>query len=222
MFWYPVQRHRLPDRAQRTSSSVGSGLASRSALAVIIMPGVQNPHCSPCSSLKPSCSGCSSLAVARPSTVEISCPSAWTASIVHDFTAFPSTRTVHAPQLVVSQPMCVPVSPSPRRMRWDSSSLGSTSAILRSPLIVNRIRRTGTSLADASSLTTIVMSGRPLCRALGPAQDAYDERPHDVPLVLRAAAVVGPRLRRRGREIGGALDAVGGQRSPDQRVGRLR
>ena len=33
------------------------------------MPGVQNPHCSPCSSLKPSCSGCSSLAVARPSTV---------------------------------------------------------------------------------------------------------------------------------------------------------
>src|SRR5215472_5909654 len=103
MFWYPVQRHRLPDRAQRTSSSVGSGLASRSALAVIIMPGVQNPHCSPCSSLKPSCSGCSSLAVARPSTVEISCPSAWTASIVHDFTAVPSTRTVPAAHEVGQQ-----------------------------------------------------------------------------------------------------------------------
>ena len=93
------------------------------------MPGVQNPHCSPCSSLKPSCSGCSSLAVARPSTVVISRPSTWTASIVHDFTGLPSTCTVHAPQLVVSQPMCVPVSPSPRRIRCDSSSRGSTSAI---------------------------------------------------------------------------------------------
>src|SRR5262249_49768000 len=194
-------RQRLPDRAQRTSSSVGSGLASRRALAAIIMPGVQNPHCSPCSSLKPSCSGCSSLAVARPSTVEISCPSAWTASIVHDFTAVPSTRTVHAPQLVVSQPMCVPVSPSPRRMRWDSSSLGSTSAIFRAPLIENLIRRTGTSLADASSLTTIVMSGRPLCRALCAAQDAHDERPHDVPLVLRAAALLAPRPRPRAPHV---------------------
>ena len=114
------------------------------------MPGVQNPHWRPCSSLKPSWSGCSSLAVARPSTVLISCPSAWTASIVQDFTARPSTSTVHAPQLVVSQPMCVPVSPSPRRIRWESSSRGSTSAIFFAPLIVNLIRRTGTSLAASS------------------------------------------------------------------------
>src|SRR5579864_5023835 len=119
MFWYPVHRHRLPDSAHRTSSSVGSGLASRSALAASIMPGVQNPHCSPCSSLKPSCSGCSSLAVARPSTVPISCPSACTASMVQDFAGRPSTSTVHAPQLVVSHPMWVPVSPSPRRIRWE-------------------------------------------------------------------------------------------------------
>src|SRR5215470_12983562 len=67
-----------------------------------------------------------------------------------------------------------------------------------------------------------VMSRRLICRVLGTAQDAYDERPHDVPLVLRAAAVVGPRLRGCGREIGRLLDAVGGQRSPDERVGRLR
>src|SRR5580704_15621320 len=127
------------------SSSVGSGLASSSALAAIILPGVQNPHCSPCSSLKPSCSGCNSLAVARPSTVLISCPSACTASMVQDFTARPSTSTVHAPQLVVSQPMCVPVSPSPRRIRCASSSRGSTSATFFWPLILNLILLTGTS-----------------------------------------------------------------------------
>ena len=61
MFWYPVQRQRLPDSAQRTSSSVGSGFSSSSALAVSIIPGVQKPHCRPCSSLKPSWMGCSSL-----------------------------------------------------------------------------------------------------------------------------------------------------------------
>ena len=32
--------------------------------------------------------------------------------MVHDFTVFPFTITVHAPQLLVSQPMCVPVSRS--------------------------------------------------------------------------------------------------------------
>ena len=74
----------------------------------------------------------------------ISRPSTWTASIVHDFTGWPSTSSVHAPQLVVSQPMCVPVSPSPRRTRWASSSRGSTSATFLAPLTVNRIRRIGT------------------------------------------------------------------------------
>jgi hypothetical protein len=42
----------------------------------------------------------------------ISAPSAWTASIVHDFALVPSTWTVHAPQLLVSQPMWVPVRPN--------------------------------------------------------------------------------------------------------------
>ena len=119
-------------------------------MAAIIIPGVQNPHCSPCSALKPSWSGCSSLAVARPSTVSTVCPSTWTASIVQDLTALPSTSTVHAPQLVVSQPMCVPVSPTPRRIRWASSSRGSTSATFFAPLMVNLIRRAGKSAVASS------------------------------------------------------------------------
>jgi hypothetical protein len=38
---YPVQRHRLPDRASTICSRVGAGVESSSALAVTSMPGVQ-------------------------------------------------------------------------------------------------------------------------------------------------------------------------------------
>ena len=55
-------------------------------------------------------------------------PSACTAKTVHDFTGSPSSRTVQAPQCVVSQPIWVPVSRRFSRRRWTSSSRGSTSA----------------------------------------------------------------------------------------------
>src|SRR6185437_9646456 len=50
MFWYPVQRHRLPSSPSLTSSSVGCGLSRNRSAAAMIMPGVQYPHCSACSS----------------------------------------------------------------------------------------------------------------------------------------------------------------------------
>ena len=48
-------------------------------------------------------------------------PSACAASIVHDFTDSPSTSTVHAPQLDVSHPTLVPVSPHASRRYCTSS-----------------------------------------------------------------------------------------------------
>ena len=54
MLWYPVQRQKLPSSACRISVSEGSGLFCNKSAAAMIMPGVQNPHCKPCSSLKPS------------------------------------------------------------------------------------------------------------------------------------------------------------------------
>ena len=54
----------------------------------------------------------------RPSS--IFAPSAWTASSMQLFTASPSRCTVHAPQLPVSQPMCVPVRSRSSRMKWTS------------------------------------------------------------------------------------------------------
>ena len=49
--------------------------------------------------------------------VVISVPSAWTASMVQDFTVLPSTMTVQAPQDDVSQPTFVPVRPSVSRKK---------------------------------------------------------------------------------------------------------
>jgi hypothetical protein len=54
MFSYPVHRHVWPEIASRTSCGVGFGLWSSSHRAVIIMPGVQKPHCSPWQAAKAS------------------------------------------------------------------------------------------------------------------------------------------------------------------------
>ncbi len=90
---------------------VGLGFLFRRSHAVRIMPGVQKPHCRPCFSQKASWSGWSLPFVARPSIVVTVAPSAWTASTVQDFTAWPSTSTVQAPHWLVSQPTLVPVRP---------------------------------------------------------------------------------------------------------------
>ena len=80
------------------------------------MPGVQNPHCRPCSCRNAACTGCSSPSgPASPSSVVTSAPSACAASTVHDFTDSPSTSTVQAPHEVVSQPMLVALSPQTSR-----------------------------------------------------------------------------------------------------------
>ena len=72
--------------------------------------------------------------------VVTSAPSAWTASTLHDFTLVPSRCTVHAPQLLVSQPMTVPVLPSRSRRYCTSSMRGSTSSETLAPSTVRLIR----------------------------------------------------------------------------------
>ena len=92
------------------------GCSRSSSSAVMSMPGVQKPHCSPWCSWNASWSGWSAVR-RRPSTVMTSAPSAWTASIRQERTASPSTRTVHAPQTPCSQPTWVPVRPRSSRRK---------------------------------------------------------------------------------------------------------
>ena len=77
----------------------------------MIIPGVQYPHCSACSSWKARWSGCRPP-FARPWIVVMSAPSAWTASTAQLLTDCPSSSTVHAPQFDVSHPIGVPVLPT--------------------------------------------------------------------------------------------------------------
>src|SRR5438094_133626 len=109
--------------------------------------------------MKPSCSGWSLPSCSSPSTVMRLLPFACTANIVHDFTGRPSSSTVHAPQWVVSHPMCVPVSRSTSRMRWTSRSRGSTSASCFSPLIESCTRMTYLRLSARSAA---LRSARPV------------------------------------------------------------
>ena len=122
----------------------------------MIIPGVQKPHCRPCWSQNACWSGWRVAPSAMPSMVLTSRPSAWTASIVHDLALSPSRWTVHAPQLLVSQPTCVPVSPNVSRRRWTRRRRGSTSASWASPLTVTvmccgRHRRPSYAYARARS-----------------------------------------------------------------------
>ena len=57
---------RLVDKANRSGTcSVGFGLSRSKSTAAMIIPGVQYPHCSACSSWNASCSGCA-VPVAQP------------------------------------------------------------------------------------------------------------------------------------------------------------
>src|SRR5438045_2567607 len=101
---YPVQRHRLPLMASRISVSLGLAFRASRSCEHMIIPGVQKPHCRPCSSPSPSWISCSLSPAASPSMVVSFFPSACRARTVQDFTACPSISTVQAPQREVSQP----------------------------------------------------------------------------------------------------------------------
>ena len=68
-----------------------------------------------------------------------SAPSAWTARTLHDFTLRPFRWTVQAPQLLVSQPITVPVLPNDSRRYCTSSMRGSTSSETVAPSTVRLI-----------------------------------------------------------------------------------
>src|SRR5215213_9318923 len=96
------------------------------------------------------------------------------ARTVQDLTGSPSWSTTHAPQLEVSQPQWVPVSPSVSRRKCTSSSRGSTSRSTCSPLTV--------IVTCISSDLLVQRAGR------GAAQGAVGQLAHEVTLVVGGAA----------------------------------
>src|ERR1700761_841760 len=181
--------------ASRISASLGSGEWSSSQRAVIIMPGVQNPHWSPWQAMKPCWTGSSWPLRSRPSTVRMSRPLAMAASAVHAFSGAPSSHSTQAPQVEVSQPQWLPVSSSSSRMKWMSSMRGSTSRVYSVPFTV----------------IVISTSGRP-GPGRGPAQGPGGQLAGQVTLVVDRTALIGSGLAVSGGDLArlGERRLVGG------------
>src|SRR5215469_2445214 len=107
--------------------------------------------------------------------------------MVHDFTVLPSSTTVQAPQWLVSQPTCVPVSPSTSRMKWTSNSRGSTSACRSRPFTLTR---TNCFLAIRSPLNLSLFA----CPFCGAGKSASRQLLYQALFVFRRATQVRTRL----------------------------
>ena len=97
------------------------GVLRSSALALIIMPGVQKPHCRPCFSQKPSWSGCSWPPCATPSMVSIAWPSACTANMVQLLTPCRPAAPCRRRSWSYRSRYACRSGPASQRMKWTSS-----------------------------------------------------------------------------------------------------
>src|SRR5262245_34418004 len=141
-----------------------------------------------------------------------SAPSACTANMVHDFTAFPFKITVHAPQLLVSQPTCVPVSPSASRIKCTSSSRDSAAASRSWPLIFSLI----ISFFAIAPVLRLLFA----CPLSGPRQSAFGELLDQTLFVLHRPAQIRAGLRCVGCELRRLCDRCRVQLLAAQRVFR--
>src|SRR6266852_9289486 len=113
--------------------------------------------------------------------------------MVQDFTVLPFTITVHAPQLLVSQPMCVPVCPSASRIKWTSNKRDSAMASRSLPLILILI--SSFFAIGASSVASFLGLELLLAGALQSTdQRAFGQLFDEALLVLCRAAQVSARL----------------------------
>ena len=101
-------------------------------MACMICPGWQYPHCGTLTDSQAFCTGCEPCAE-MPSIVVMSAPSILPIGVEQDRTAFPFSRTVHAPQSAMPQPNFVPVSPRMSRRYHSSGISGSPSKLCACP-----------------------------------------------------------------------------------------
>src|SRR5665213_791630 len=131
-----MQRHSVRFIASRICASDGFGFLSSSALAVIICPFWQKPHCGTCSSIHVCCSGCSLPSFAMPSSVVTSLLTA-ERGMTQDRIAAPLMITVQAPHCPSPQPNRGPVKPISFRRIYRSGVDGSASTVCDVPFTFN-------------------------------------------------------------------------------------
>ena len=129
----------FPDMAESISASVGLGFCANSAVAHIICPDWQYPHCGTFSEIQAACTGCSFSGEPMPSIVVIFLPSAAEAGVRHDLVATPSICTVQAPHRPIPQPNLVPGRPRSSLRAQRRGVSGDTSAVRDLELTFNII-----------------------------------------------------------------------------------
>src|SRR5438445_2274260 len=116
------------------SCSVAFGFLSRNALAVMITPLMQKPHCVACSSMNACCRGCGFSMVPKPSRVVISAPSTLFTGVTQERIACAFTITVQAPHCPSPHPNFGPFSARSSLSTYKSGVVGSTSTAWTLPL----------------------------------------------------------------------------------------
>src|SRR6516164_8373728 len=105
----------LPAIALSMSASVGMAFSWSSAMACMIWPGWQYPHCGTAFSIHAFCTGCSLFEVAIASMVVISWLVTPLIGVVQERIAFPLLWTVQDPHNPSPQPYLVPHRPARSR-----------------------------------------------------------------------------------------------------------
>src|SRR5438094_2873321 len=141
----------FPDMAASMSASVGWGCFANSAVADMIWPDWQYPHCTTSRANHACCTflpaGVSPIA----SIVVMRLPVAALTGVTHERIGCPSRCTVQAPQSAMPQPNFVPVRPITSRSTQTSGMSGGTSTVWSLPLML-RVIMLGLVLRVACSL----------------------------------------------------------------------
>src|SRR5689334_2151632 len=137
--------------------------------------------------------------------------------MVHDLTAAPFTRTVHAPQYVVSHPMWTPVRSNSSRNSSTKRSRGSTLAEYSLPFTLTLIdtRRISSGILMAYRY---LLAARTLSRGM---DRAFHESGYQRSLVFNRAAQVGLWIGCLPRRIHRRVDGLGRNRLTFKRLGCL-
>src|SRR5215470_7566537 len=133
---YVPQRHTLPLMAPSMSASLGARFFASSAVALMIWPDWQYPHCGTSFLIQAACTALPAAVPAMPSIVVTFLPAAADTGVEQERTGWPSRCTVHAPHCAMPQPNLVPVRCSESRSTHRRGVSGATSTSRFLPLIV--------------------------------------------------------------------------------------
>src|SRR5437867_1438834 len=129
----------LPDIAWSISVSVGEGFFASNAVAAMIWPDWQYPHCTTSRSSHACWTFLPTDVAPMPSMVVMAWPTAALTGVTHDRRGMPSRFTVQAPHSAAPQPNFVPVMPSRSRKTQSRGISGGASTERRPPLMVSVI-----------------------------------------------------------------------------------